>query len=432
MKVRQGYKLWNRFGMTRREFLRHFGIATGAITLSPFIVGRFSQVLALPSIKVHIVKNGDCFQNIAKLWEMLGGAEIYINPTDIVVIKANAQWPNQGYTHTGCIKGVIDKILEIPNFSGEVLVCDNVQNYGTSGRFGFDSTLSYRKNNWPDHNWDSLAAEYQANGEPVGTKRWLNSETDISGPAEGEGWIRSFFSLHSRNSYLSYPIFESPLTSGRMIDMKNGVWENGQYTGAKVKTIFMPTLNNHGNGGEDYAGVTSAIKSFFGATEIHYGQYSKFRDYYNIHSSSFNFNRADYAGELTARFINTMYKPNLYITPAMWSGHYSRTGSATETKTVLACDNPATLDYIACRDVISPYAAWLNPDQDNNTRKQIIGCISGGVGTINPTEYEVISFDFENPKVSRLDIDRKIKDLKSGNATEQEVKDLVNSYMETN
>jgi hypothetical protein len=27
-----------------------------------------------------------------------------------------------------------------------------------------------------------------------------------------------------------------------MIDMKNGVWENGSYTGRKVKAIFMPTL----------------------------------------------------------------------------------------------------------------------------------------------------------------------------------------------
>lgn len=44
MKVNQGYKLWNRFGMNRREFLRHFGIATGAITLSPFMGVMITQV----------------------------------------------------------------------------------------------------------------------------------------------------------------------------------------------------------------------------------------------------------------------------------------------------------------------------------------------------------------------------------------------------
>ncbi len=49
-----------------------------------------------------------------------------------------------------------------------------------------------------------------------------------------------------------------------MIDMKYGVWEGGStgnYTDRKLKTIVMPTLNNHGTGGaEDYAGVTSAIR----------------------------------------------------------------------------------------------------------------------------------------------------------------------------
>ena len=84
--------------------------------------------------------NGDCFQNIAKVLELAGGIERYINATDVVVIKANGQWPNQGYTHTGCIKAVIDAILGIPGFSGEILICDNIQKYGRAGQFGFYST----------------------------------------------------------------------------------------------------------------------------------------------------------------------------------------------------------------------------------------------------------------------------------------------------
>jgi hypothetical protein len=216
-----------------------------------------------------------------------------------------------------------------------------------------------------------------------------------------------------------------------MIDMKNGVWEGGNYTGRSVKTIVMPTLNNHGYGVESYAGITSAIKSFFGATEIHISENATWRSHYHIHSCSFTFDKADYAGELTARFINTMYAPNLYVTAAMWSGYESRTGGAVETKTVLACENPATLDYVACRDVISPYQSWLNPDLDNNTRKQITGCIGGGIGTINLTDFEIIAYDFDNPTVTRIDIGREIEAFKAGSATEQDVKDLINEYMET-
>jgi hypothetical protein len=421
--------------VSRRSFLRSSGIASSALTLSPFFLERLTSVSEAASslTRVYKVMNGtDCFQNIAKLWELMGGAAAYISPTDIVVIKGNAQWPNQGYTHTGCIKAVIDQILAIPGFSGEIHICDNVQGGGWYGN------TSSREHNWPDHSWESLAALYRANGKPVTTKKWANGPwrnisfpgTSVWNPADGEGWTRSFFSSNGRNTYISYPIFQSSLRAGRMVDLKNGVWENGAYTGQRVKVICMPTLNNHGSGGEDYAGITSAIKSFFGATEIHNGDNATFNGYYHIHSSSMSQASAQAAGELVGRFINTMYSPILYITAAMWSGYDSRTGGAVATNTVLACTNPVTLDYVACRDVISPYAAWLNPDQNNNTRKQIVGCNSQGIGTIDPSMFQIVTYDFNHPATTRLDIDRKVRDFKGGTATQQNVKDVINQYMQ--
>lgn len=423
--------------ISRRSFLRHYGIASSALTLSPFFLERMTSVCeASPGLtRVYKVMNGaDCFQNIAKLWELMGGATSHISPTDIVVIKANAQWPNQGYTHTGCIKAVIDQILAIPGFSGEIHICDNVQ----SGSWFGSASTSSREHNWPDHNWESLAAAYRGNGKPVTTKRWANGPwrpisfpgTSVWNPANGEGWTRAFFSSNGRSTYISYPIFQSSLRAGRMLDLKNGVWEDGAYTGQRVKVIFMPTLNNHGSGGEDYAGITSAIKSFFGATEIHYGDDATFNGYYHIHSSSVTHGSALAAGELVGRFINTMYSPTLYITAAMWSGHYSRTGGAVATNTVLACDNPVTLDYVACRDVIAPYAPWLNPDLNNNTRRQIVGCNSQGIGTINPSLFQIVTYDFNHPTTTRADLDRKVRDFKAGTATQQDVKDVINQYMQ--
>lgn len=351
---------------------------------------------------VYIVKNGDCFQNISRLWELMGGVASIIDPDDVVIIKANGQWPNQGYTHTGCIKAVIDEILSIPGFSGEILICDNVQTYAVAGQTGFDAGIPYRTNNYADCNWSGLTGTYQAVGKPVAIKRWYTSTGTISGPQDGiDGWMRDFFDFHGAQVYLSYPVFQSPLTPGRMIDMKYGVWEGGSagnYTSRKVKTIVMPTLNNHGSGSaEDYAGVTSAIKSFFGATEIHNGAGGYFNGHRNIHCGSYSLGGSDgayYAGELAARYISTMCAPVLYITAAMWSGHESRMDAATETKTVLACTNPATLDYIACRDVIGPYNSNLNPDNANNTRKQILGCINGGIGSI--TAYSTVIHDFDD------------------------------------
>src|SRR6478736_4242537 len=210
---------------SRRGFLRRYGIASSALTLSPFFLDRLSTALAATAgfTRVYKVKNGDCFQNTAKLWEMLGGPAKYIGATDVVVIKGNAQWPYQGYTHTGCIKGVIDQILAIPNFSGEVIICDNVQQGGSVGQFAFDLAASFRTRNWADHNWNSLAAQYQAAGKPVATKKWTcgpwrgasNPSLSVWNPAAGEGWTRSFFTHRTRPTFLSYPIFASPLTPGR-------------------------------------------------------------------------------------------------------------------------------------------------------------------------------------------------------------------------
>ena len=278
--------------MKRREFIKYMGLTSGALTVVPHIFKDGESLLAQQAqVKVYKVMNGDCFQNTNKICDMINISN-YINPTDLVVIKGNAQWPYQGYTHTGVIKAVIDKILEISNFTGEVLICDNVQAYGKAGEIAFDVPLEKRTHNWPNHNWTTLAEEYQANGKPVAVKRWLNDENDISTPADGEGWIREYFNFHSVDTYFSYPIFESPLTVAAVLII-----------GALV---FMPNLNNHGNGEEDRAGLTSAIKSFFGATEIHYGANSTFRGYANIHKSSLFTSGADYMGEIVARYINTM------------------------------------------------------------------------------------------------------------------------------
>ena len=90
------------------------------------------------------------------------------------------------------------------------------------------------------------------------------------------------------------------------------------------------------------------------------------------------------------------------------------------------------MDYVACKYVVPlNLAPWLDPDQDNNTRKTILDCVAGGVGTIDPAQFEIISYDFLNPTVNRLDIDRKIRDYKDGLVTESEVRLMINEYMET-
>lgn len=79
------------------------------------------------------------------------------------------------------------------------------------------------------------------------------------------------------------------------------------------------------------------------------------------------------------------------MTCAEYSGHASRTGEATQTQTVGLCADPVTLDYWMSKYVLYPCnnAAYFNPDNDNNTRKTLLGCHSKGVGTLNEAEMTV-------------------------------------------
>lgn len=437
MSDRHPVGIWHNHRMNRRRFLRHFGIAGGALTFSPFFIDRLCSALAqTTTVKVYLARNGDHIQNTGKVLELIGGVDSIVGPHDVVVLKCNGQWPNRGYTHTGCVKAVVDEILAIPGFDGEVHICDNVQTYGSTGQFGFDAGPGHRADNWPDHNWNSLAAEYRGAGKSVATKRWYNTSNDIAGPADLEdGWLRNFFDFYGIPTYLSCPVYESPLTAGRMIDLRRGVWEDGSYsTARRLKVIYLPTLNYHSG----YAGITSAVKCFFGSTEIHGGISGKFREHYQIHSSSYQHSgipqntNAFRAGELTARYMLTLNAPDLFITCAMYSGHNGRWSSAAKTDTVLACSNPASLDYIACKNVISPLRGdnALDPDVDQPVRRQLLGCVAGGIGTIDPAKIELIEYDFLNPgAMNRRDVERAVRDYRRGRIGERQVKDTFSAYM---
>ena len=84
-------------------------------------------------------------------------------------------------------------------------------------------------------------------------------------------------------------------------------------------------------------------------------------------------------------------------TAAIYTGHRGRWQSAVRTDTVLACENPATLDFVACRDVIAPissHSALLDPTLDNVTWQQLFGCVDGGVGIIDPGAFRIIDYTF--------------------------------------
>ncbi|HDQ73499.1 MAG TPA: hypothetical protein ENN19_15600 [Chloroflexi bacterium] len=392
--------------LTRRQFLAGLGTTIAAAS---FVDARrltdpaIAPVQARPAQlhHVYVAKNGTPVTNVQEVVELAGGIERFIGVDDVVVLKPNGQWPRQGYTHTECMKALIDVILARPGgFGGEVIVAEHVQRKESdtlSGNYCWNMPAgSNRNNNWPDMNYMELMDDYHDRGIHnvtaiplinVGQADISDNWEAVSGPADlspgKHGWVRlpAYTAANGRSITPSYPILRSAY-SGKLIDLHRGggVWENGGYNSQQVRFIPLPTLNNHGWGSEDYAGITSAVKCHIG-----------FQEGTSLHYVGYGYNRPDAVGESVGYLITTVLVPTFYLTCAEYSGHVSRTGGATHTRTVGLCADPVTLDYWMCKYVLYPCneVSYFNPDNDNNTRQTLLGCHGEGVGTLNEAEMDV-------------------------------------------
>jgi len=431
----------------RSTFLKKIGyIATSGI-IYPFLSKLYANELTTrgkkgfsPGSEVFISKNGDPKINMRKVIEMAGGINNFIDIDDTVIIKPNLQWKYQGYTHTLATKTLIEIILNrLGGFNGEILVSEDYTSFDDQSK-GWNSSPENRLNNWPDMNYRELINFFHLNGAENVSATPISGKT-ITGPEEGEGYVINFYTTQSNTNKvglrvrLGYPIIQSPF-SGNLIDTKNGVWKNGEYTGQKVKIIFLPTLNYHSN----YAGITSAVKCHLGFIPLGEGN----DEYYSVHTYKFDyslfrpdeFNKADIVGECIGELISAIIKPTLYITVAEYSGHMGRTKKdATHTKTIGLCREPVSLDYWMGKNIICPsggFAADYDPSEDNVFRQTLIGCNSKGIGTLNEADMLVQIYDHDNPQTTRIDIEKKIKLFKEGKATETEVLKLIEHYMNGN
>lgn len=226
----------------------------------------------------------------------------------------------------------------------------------------------------------------------------------MSGPgnigASQQGWVHASYTTtaNGRTVELSYAVIRSSY-SDNLIDLKNGVWHDGAYTGQKVKVILLPTLNNHGSfNSEDYAGPTSTVKCHIGFVD-----FGNLSSHYSLHNVGYSNPISPQAfGELVGQLITQVINPSFYMTCAEYTGYRSRTDTtAAHTKTVGLCTDPVSLDYWMCKNVMLPCApsqTFMDPDLDYNLRKALAACNAKGVGTINPAEISLHRSDLSLDK----------------------------------
>ena len=70
--------------------------------------------------------NGGPEENLQKVLELAGGIERFIGADDVVVIKPNVQWWNQGAPNPCSKSALVDIIMDRPGgFRGEVVMAEN-------------------------------------------------------------------------------------------------------------------------------------------------------------------------------------------------------------------------------------------------------------------------------------------------------------------
>ncbi|KAB2889101.1 MAG: DUF362 domain-containing protein [Desulfobulbaceae bacterium] len=380
---------------------------------------------------VFLAKNGSPQENVLKVVDMMGGITRFIGINDIVLLKPNAQWWNQGRTNLAAMKGFIDAVLSIPGFEGEIIV-------GENQHFMDNSLPENEKDNvrgWVkfgdingdidgvNHNLNTLVELYQKRGIKNVTKShwrdggpkapvWCNAENGgtVSSPAEGDGYVwtdndyifEGLWGLKKWKVKMTYPIFTSTY-SGITIDFKHGAFQRdgkgaGRYLpDRKLKFVNFSVLNDHG----DDTGITGAVKNYMGITDLSCGWWGlKPEGYVMVHECGSGYYPYAKGGPL-GHFLKHIRKADLNIVTAEWVGWGDRTdvSKATRMKTILAGVDPVALDYYGAKHLVYPLSknsAHHDPDNSNSAISKFLQIVqrTWGQGSIGDSSINVYEHDF--------------------------------------
>ncbi len=187
-----------------------------------------------------------------------------------------------------------------------------------------------------------------------------------------------------------------------MVDLKNGVWEKGAYTGRPLRFINLAALNHHST----YCGFTSLVKNYLGVSDLSGGpdpgSGGKLTgDYYNFHSFPFNHwapgPQIGMIGRVVGTYLKTIRKADLNIITADWVGLSSRTDPPlARTRAVLASMDPVALDYHAAKYLLYANSKLGIHDpgrKSSPAREYLEECAKTGAGALDEGKVKVVSYD---------------------------------------
>jgi len=413
---------------SRREFIKKICTILGVLVFGRDVYARKTiKTTTRENIATTVYRavNGHPSENLSKVIELMGGIENIIDPNDVVIIKPNVQWWNQGATNLSALKTFVDLIMNRNRgFHGEVVLAENCHR-GKTPWENAGWTHSYSRNTdlKQINNFNDLSKHLKKKyGYRFSTCHWVDVASGgrrVYGPSDGTGYVYCdgtggvpLISLNNgalgenyRAVIMTYPIFKTD--KGTVVDFKNGVWKNGAYTEQPLKFINFAGLNHHST----YCGATSAIKNYLGISDLSGGpdphNNGKLTEkYYNFHSFPFNkWTPGPEPGMIGAEigvFLDSIRKADLNITTAEWIGLVSRTEPpVAHTKAVLASSDPVALDYHSTKYLLYPNSGISvhNPDDTKRPIHQYLAnCAKKGGGFLNENHVGVISHDLKTKK----------------------------------
>lgn len=425
--------------ITRRRLL--IGGAAGAVVAAGLLLRsriaskleawtRLSEFAATPPLTPHdasrdrtriaVGRNQSPAENLDAALDKYGPLTHLVSGDDVVIVKVSAQWWNQGMTNVAAVKRMLERLLEVDGFYGEIIVFEN-----THFRLADGSGLSRAWTRESERNVDvpgwtklgdlvthfadkpvSFVGLVDAGLSALSGDAWHDPSHehgtyggDGRGPIEagdtrdGYHWDfeKTFRVKRSLVSHaqvpLTWPRFTSP-RSGLVVDFRDGVMkrENGSLrpAGRKLKFINMTTANEHGE-----TGLTACCKSAMGIVDMSAGRLGtdpRVAEYKSVHY--FGKPEASWrmAGPL-AHFANEVRAPDLYVTVAEWVGavpndasfpddgdladHRLEAKAAHRARTIVVGKDPVAIDSWVARNLLMPIRGrnFASYDLDSESSK---------------------------------------------------------------
>jgi hypothetical protein len=412
--------------LTRRQALQNLvALAAAAVPDTPATAKQDAYRAAAPEhpgATVFRALNGRPEENLLKVLGLLNGIECIVGVDDVVVIKPNVQWWNQGAPNLAVMHALVESIMNrAGGFKGEVVLAENChrgaapwmsQSSGWAQPFVRNSDLKEAST------YNELGALLKKKfGDRFSVCHWINVAAGakrVYSPSDQPGYVycdgtggvptlafsNGVSGEKRRETIMTYPVFRTD--RGTIVDLKNGVWANGAYTGQPLKFVNFAALNHHST----YCGMTSTIKNYLGVSDLSGGP-DPFSDgkltaaYYNFHSFPFDKwapgPKPGMIGAEIGVYLNAVRKADLNIVTAEWVGLASRTDlPAARTRAVLACTDPVALDYHSAKYVLYPNSGirYHNPgDPACPTHQYLQACARHGGGIFDEREISVRSYD---------------------------------------